>query len=68
MSNSILITGKVLHQKWTGFVDQASIPKEDCLKLSEGWLTWYKARTHLKEYKYHGKAALVSVETAEMEQ
>jgi len=68
MSNSILITGKVLHQKWTGFADQAGIPKEDRLKLSEGWLTRYKARTHLKEYKRHGEAASVSLETAETEQ
>lgn len=67
MSNSILITGDVLHQKWTGFADRAGIPKEDRLKLSEGWLTWYKTRTNLKEYKHHGEAASVSPETAEME-
>ena len=67
MEDNILITGEVLCQKWTKFADLAGVPKDDRLKLSEGWLSRYKVRAQLKEYKRHGEAASVSLETAEME-
>ena len=68
MSDNILITGEVLHQKWTEFADEACIPNDKCLKLSDGWLACYKTRTGLKEFKCHGEAASVGSETAEREQ
>jgi len=47
------------------FADEACIPNDKCLKLSDGWLAQYKTRTGLKEFKYHGEAASVGSETAE---
>ena len=67
MASNILITGEVLRQKWTRFADLVGVPKEDRLKLSNGWLSRYKARTDLKEYKRHGEAASASLEMAEAE-
>jgi len=67
MSNNILLTGKVLRQKWTRFANLAGIPEDDCLTLSDGWLTWFKTRCGLKEVKCHGKAGSVSLDTAERE-
>jgi hypothetical protein len=67
MANNILITGEVLHQKWTKFVDLAGIPENNHLKLSKGWLSWYKAQIDLKKYKYYGEAASASLEMAEAE-
>jgi len=68
LSDNVLLTGKVLHQKWTHFADLKGIPEDDRLKLTNGWLAQYKVRKELKEYKCHGKAASVSLETAETEQ
>jgi len=68
MSHNILLTGEVLHQKWTKFADMVGVPNDDCLNLSNGWLAWFKARNGLKEFKCHGKAASASVEMAEREQ
>jgi hypothetical protein len=67
MSNNILLTGEVLHQKWTGFANLVGIPEEDRLKLSDGWLARFKARHDLKEFKHHREAASASVESAETE-
>jgi len=67
MSNNILLTGKVLHQKWTRFADLAGIPEDDRLTLSDGWLTRFKTWCGLKEVKRHGKAGSVSPDTAERE-
>jgi hypothetical protein len=47
MRSGILVTGKVLRQKWTAFSDLVGIPKEDRLKLSEGWLRKFKIRNYL---------------------
>ena len=66
-SNHILLNGEVLRQKWSSFVDLLGIPMDDRLKLSEGWLTCYKARNNLKEFKRHGEAASASLEMAETE-
>jgi hypothetical protein len=67
MSDNILLTGEVLHQKWTQFADLMGIPKEDCLNLSDGWLAQFKVRNGLKEFKHHGEAASVSPEMADRE-
>ena len=68
LSNNILLTGKVLCQQWSQFADLMGILEDDCLKLSNGWLAWYKIRNGLKEFKCYGKAASVGLETAEAEQ
>ena len=67
MSNNILLTGEVPCQKWTRFANLVGIPEEDRLKLSNGWLAWFKARHSLKEFKHHGEAASASTESAETE-
>ena len=67
MSDNILITGEVLRQKWMEFADEACIPNDECLKLSDGWLAHYKTRTGLKEFKRHGEATSVGSETAKRE-
>ena len=68
MSNNVLLTGKVLCQQWSRFMDLVGIPGDDCLKLSNGWLAQYKVRKGLKEFKCHGEAASVGLETAKAEQ
>ncbi|EIW82986.1 DDE-domain-containing protein [Coniophora puteana RWD-64-598 SS2] len=68
MTNNILITREVIRQKWHFFAAELGIPEEDWLTLSPGWLTKYKARMGLKEYKRHSEAASADVETVEREQ
>ncbi|EIN11808.1 DDE-domain-containing protein [Punctularia strigosozonata HHB-11173 SS5] len=67
MRNGVLLTGEVLRQKWTHFADMVGIPEDDRLTLSEGWLTAFKKRCGLKEYKRHGEAASSNPETIEEE-
>jgi Tc5 transposase DNA-binding domain/Helix-turn-helix domain (DUF4817) len=62
MGNEILLTGEVLHQKLNTFAKLVGIPKEDQLKLSNGWLGSFKNRHGLKEMKRHGEAASSSAE------
>ena len=38
MSEGILLTREVLCQKWTKFANLVGIPKDERLKLSNGWL------------------------------
>lgn len=67
MRSGILVTGEVLRQKWTAFSDLVGIPKEDRLKLSEGWLRKVKIRNGLKEFKRHGDAASSDAKTIDDE-
>jgi len=67
MSDNILLTGKVLCQKWTRFADLVGVPKDEHLNLSDGWLARFKARNGLKEFKCHGEAASATPEAAERE-
>ncbi|EIW83687.1 DDE-domain-containing protein [Coniophora puteana RWD-64-598 SS2] len=64
MVNNIQITGEVIRQKWRFFAVRCNIPA-DALKLSEGWLTKYKERMGLKEYKRHGEAASANPATVD---
>ncbi|GAW02276.1 DDE-domain-containing protein [Lentinula edodes] len=57
MGDGLLLTGEVLRQKWTQFADLVGIPEDERLNLSEGWLSRFKARNGLKEFKQHGEAA-----------
>ena len=56
MGDGIALTGEVLCQKWTVFADMVGVPDDECLNLSEGWLTSFKARHGLKDMKRHGEA------------
>ena len=68
MADRILLTREILWQKWNIFADLAGVPKDDRLKLSNGWLTWFKDRNGLREWKQHGEAASANDETVEQEQ
>ena len=63
MNDGILLTGKVLHQKWNHFADLVGIPTDERLHLSNGWLSQFKDRNGLKEVKQHGEAALAHADT-----
>lgn len=67
MGDGILLTGEVLRQKWTKFADLAGIPEDERLKLSNGWLGWFKERNGLKEMRRHGEADSSNAETVEKE-
>lgn len=67
MRSGIVVTGEVLRQKWIAFANLVGVPKEDHLKLSEGWLRKFKLRLGLKEYKRHGEAASSDAKTIEDE-
>ena len=67
MADQLLLTGKVLRQKWKKFADLVGVPEDERLNLSEGWLTRYKTRTGLKEMKRHGEAASATPETVDKE-
>jgi len=56
MEVRILLSGEVLRQKWKQFADLAGIPEDERLNLSEGWLTRFKDRNGLKQFKRHGEA------------
>ncbi|KIK21674.1 hypothetical protein PISMIDRAFT_12163 [Pisolithus microcarpus 441] len=49
MADNILLTGKVLCQKWKTFADLIGVPDDKCLNLSEGWLSWFKAASAASE-------------------
>ncbi|KIK22858.1 hypothetical protein PISMIDRAFT_11322 [Pisolithus microcarpus 441] len=68
MADKLLLTGDVIHQKWRQFTDLVGVPDDEQLKLSEGWLSWYKAQAGLKEIKRHGEAASAASETVDREQ
>ena len=67
MNDKPLLTGQVLCQKWSMFADLVGIPEGDKLKLSDGWLTRFKARNGLKDIKRHGEAGSSGAETVENE-
>jgi Tc5 transposase DNA-binding domain len=49
MESNILLTGKVLHQKWKQFADLVGISDDEWLNFSKRWLTWFKDRNRLKK-------------------
>jgi hypothetical protein len=67
MTENTLLTGEVLRQKWTKFADLAGVPEDERLNLSEGWLTRFKARTSLKQFKRHGEAGSADAEVVKKE-
>ncbi|KAF9223035.1 hypothetical protein BS17DRAFT_767408 [Gyrodon lividus] len=67
MADGILLTGMVLRQQWKKFANLVGVPEDERLHLSEGWLTWYKTRTGLREMKHHGEAASAASETIHKE-
>jgi hypothetical protein len=67
MADNLLLTGKVLCQKWKKFGDLVGVPEDKQLNFSKGWLTNFKERNGLKDWKCHGVAALAVKETVELE-
>lgn len=67
MSDGIHLNGEIIRQKWKYFADLVGIPEDDRLNLSEGWLTGFKKRCGLKEFKRHGEAGSVSAADVEKE-
>lgn len=67
MSDGLILTGDILRKKWEDFADLAGIPTDERLRLSQGWLTRFKARNGLKNFKRHGEAGSVDPGTIELE-
>jgi hypothetical protein len=55
-AQNIPLTGEVLRKKWQQFADCANIPEDERLALSAGWLTSFKKRCGLREFRRHGEA------------
>ena len=56
MQGGVNLTGEIIQQKWTHFANIVGVPDDDRLQLSKGWLTSFKRRCSLKEFKAHGEA------------
>lgn len=67
MAHGVHVNGDILRQKWIQFADLACVPDDGRLTLSEGWLTAFKKRCGLKEFKKHGEAGSASAEDVENE-
>jgi hypothetical protein len=67
MSNKIQLTGDVLWQKWTSFADLVGISPDNHLNLSDSWLTSFKARYNLSQFKCHSEAGSIDKDTVERE-
>ena len=67
-ADGVLLTGEIIRQKWQKFADLTGVPDDERLKLSEGWLSWYKVRTGLKEIKRHGEAGSMALAKVEDDQ
>ncbi|GLB34609.1 putative DDE superfamily endonuclease [Lyophyllum shimeji] len=65
MSDGVYVNGEVLRQQWTRFADMEGIPDDERLNLSEGWLTKFKRRCGLQEFRRHGEAG--SADPADVE-
>jgi Tc5 transposase DNA-binding domain len=68
IEDGIDLTGEVLCQKSTKFANLVGIPKNNCLHLSEGWLTKFKARHNLKNKKQHGEGVSANLNAVEQDQ
>ena len=67
MADGVHVNGAILRQKWINFADLVGVPNDERLNLSEGWLTAFKKRCGLKEFKKHGEAASASTEDVDKE-
>ena len=67
MGDGIPLTREILRQKWNSFTDMASIPEDERLKLSNGWLGCFKVRYGLREMRRHGEAASANADTVNAE-
>ena len=68
IADQVILTGEVLHQKWQKFADLVGIPEDKRLKLSDGWLSWYKTWMGLKAMKCYGEAGSAALTTVVKEQ
>lgn len=67
LQNRIVLTGDLLREKWRRFADLANVPEDERLTLSDGWLTAFKKRCGLREFKCHGEAGSANPENIEGE-
>jgi Tc5 transposase DNA-binding domain len=67
MRDGVRVMGEVLQQKWHKFADLKNIPWDERLTLSEGWLTAFKRRCGLKEFRTHREAGSVDPAKVEIE-
>lgn len=67
LASKIHLTGNIIRQKWIDFADQLAITQDDCLKLSNGWLTSYKSQMGIKEFRRHDEAGGVDMVAVEAE-
>ena len=67
MQDKLMLTGKVLQQKWAAFANLVGIPEDERLNLSEGWVTKFKEQCSLKQFKQHGEATSTEPKTIEEE-
>jgi hypothetical protein len=67
MRDKIKLTGAVLRAKWLAFADIVGIPEDERLELSDGWLSRFKMRNGLREFKSHGEAGSALAEDVEKE-
>lgn len=61
------LSGEIIRQKWIHFADLVGVPDDERLSLSDGWLTRFKRRCGLKEYRHHGEAGSTNPETVAVE-
>ncbi|KAI7960756.1 hypothetical protein MJO28_001245 [Puccinia striiformis f. sp. tritici] len=57
LHSKMTLTGDIIRAKWQEFASKSGIPSSEWLSLSDGWLTSFKSRHHLKSFKKHGEAA-----------
>ena len=56
MADGILLTEKILQQKWNTSADLDGVLEDERLKSSNGWLARFKEWNGLQEMKRHGEA------------
>ncbi|KAJ8507985.1 hypothetical protein ONZ45_g9701 [Pleurotus djamor] len=61
MGDSLQLSGQVLREKWVRFADLFGIPEDQRINLSEGWLSSFKKRCGLREFKRHSEAASANI-------
>jgi hypothetical protein len=67
LHSNLAINGDVIRAKWQEFASMEKIPSDKWLSLSQGWLTRFKARHQLQNFRKHGEAAQADTQVIEEE-
>ncbi|KZO92661.1 DDE-domain-containing protein, partial [Calocera viscosa TUFC12733] len=62
-SQLVPVTGAVLKMKAQDFARLSGVPADEFLSCSNGWLDSFKGRHKLKQYRWHGEAGSIALET-----